>query len=1131
LLLKPNKTTWIYISLGLLSLILAFSFWHQAFPTAALDFKMGRTEGSNRMAAWIESQGFSLRNYRSVVDFDENDETKNFIELERGLPFLERSVRNGVHIWSWYGRWFKPKQTEEFTAAIDLQGHIVGFDHTIEEKRAAPRLTEEAARTMAENFLKTQIVQHPFKKLRFIESSLDEKPNRMDYEFEWEREGLQIAGAEYRLRVSIQGDQIGGYTEYLKIPETWSRQFERKRETNTFLKDLARYVSAPLYISVAILLIIYLYRHQLDFRCFPKRWIFLYAAVNLLDEINDIPSFIFTYQTDDRWGGFILRLISDSLRDALAPTVLLWLLVVVANSLYQNSLKDRLPFRFLLGSGALQYRETLRSIGLGIVFACVSFGYVSVFYAVGKPLGIWSPIEIDYSQTLTGWFPWINSMQVGMTAALHEEMIFRVIAILLYTKLFRSRRVAIVLAALNWAFLHSDYPQMPAYTRGLELTFAGILWGVLMVRYGILTTLVAHYLYDCWVGSLIVVQSADWTNRVGAVAVSLWPIAIGVYGWMKYARKGKLIDAPSSEESNSTFTFSAFHWWESPAHAWKDVVIPLTKKGRWIASILSAVLFGLAYFLPVPSDLIDDHLGQIDLNAQQILQKSNKLLKSQGKDPSQYHSIIALHNNEFLETDYFFENGGDLESFVQFCEKERPEMLWNIKYFRFLEKEEFLFQFDKYGNLYSWNHTVPREAEGASLEKDIALDLAKEKLEEFRHIDFSKEKLVEDDVEKQTHRTDYAFSFERLNWKLGESQLRTGVIVQGNEVMNFSHYIKIPEEWFREETAEGWKDSIMDVFSSWFTIVWFCIFIVLMVMMILKNLIPWRIGFGVAFIPIIFGWVDGLNRLPWFFSEYTTVTPALYYVASQIGQGIVENIKTYLEEVLKLSVTLGLLYWAFGWKIDHLSLWPKNLNERKTLWLDAFILSFLGIAIVDSFNFLQSLVSGLYFPSRVASVSFPSINHVIPWLSSVTSAFEGGYNQLLTIASLVAGSVILYRKFPKTVCVVFILSPLVDVIQESKTWHEFTVFGFFRELHWIIYFYLIWRVWRFNALAIFLATASNKLLASIDLFRIHGGLSYQWQAIPLLFLFLAPLLIAWISSVSKMNRAATQKVKSNNGAV
>ena len=65
------------------------------------------------------------------------------------------------------------------------------------------------------------------------------RPNRTDWGFTWERSGFRAKDAPYRLHVTLQGDQIGGYGEALKIPEAWQRSFARLRSSNEFIETLA----------------------------------------------------------------------------------------------------------------------------------------------------------------------------------------------------------------------------------------------------------------------------------------------------------------------------------------------------------------------------------------------------------------------------------------------------------------------------------------------------------------------------------------------------------------------------------------------------------------------------------------------------------------------------------------------------------------------------------------------------------------------------------------------------------------------------------------------------------------------------------------------------------------------------
>ena len=84
----------------------------------------------------------------------------------------------------------------------------------------------------------------------------------------------------------------------------------------------------------------------------------------------------------------------------------------------------------------------------------------------------------------------------------------------------RSRVLAVVLPAFFWGFLHSTYPQQPGYIRGIEVGLIGIVAGVVMLRYGILATLVWHYTVDAALISLFLLRSGNAYFRVSGALVA-----------------------------------------------------------------------------------------------------------------------------------------------------------------------------------------------------------------------------------------------------------------------------------------------------------------------------------------------------------------------------------------------------------------------------------------------------------------------------------------------------------------------------------------------------------------------------------------------------------------------------------
>ena len=86
-------------------------------------------------------------------------------------------------------------------------------------------------------------------------------------------------------------------------------------------------------------------------------------------------------------------------------------------------------------------------------------------------------------------------MAIGVLAATNEEFTFRLFAIPFMQKLTGSRMLAVILPRF-WSFLHSNYPQEPGYIRGIEIGIMGIVAGLVMLRWGIVATLIWHYTVD-----------------------------------------------------------------------------------------------------------------------------------------------------------------------------------------------------------------------------------------------------------------------------------------------------------------------------------------------------------------------------------------------------------------------------------------------------------------------------------------------------------------------------------------------------------------------------------------------------------------------------------------------------------
>ena len=1081
-----------------LALGVAARYWNQAFPTAAVPFPLTRGEVMARMENFVGSMGAPVAGYRSAISFGESTETKNFIERQYGPGRLAEAARTGVDIiWYWTGRWFKPGQHEEYRAWADPAGDIVGYSHVIEEERALPALSQAQARLLAEVFLRAHISQHPMAALRYVEASTELKPHRTDYTFIWEQDGLRMGDAPYQLDVMVQGNEIGSYGEYLKVPEWWTVQYQRQRAVNDLCYRVAAFAGFGIVLGLMIMLLLGIRNHQVRWGdAAPWGWLAVIGVVGAATRINSIPDIVFGYPTTEQWRPFVAGQIFAGARSVLGEVLLFWVLLLVADCIYRERLPGKSSFRRALGPLALRDGQTVRAMGVGIAFAFFSLAYVCLFYSMGQRLGVWCPVEVDFSKTMSGPMPWVEAMQTGLRAAFTEEMIFRVGGLLLLWRIFRVRWLAVLLSAATWGFLHSNYPQMPGYTRGIELTIVGVVWGTLMLRYGVVATLTAHYLYDCWLGSLITFQSASWENKAGAIAVSAWPVALFLWG-VSRKRVGLEPEAAHAPVRPDVP--------RPPPREWKHV--PLRLGGRGIALIVLGCLAAQAavLFLPRPQHKFAE-LGKLDLSRKAIIEKADAALRAHGYSPKGYERVTGLYA-QGVPSVYLLEHG-NLDRVADLYNTNFSDLYWWVRYFRFLQPEEFAVKLDQHGRFLTLGHTVLREAPGAALDEPEALARAREALARDGRLALSRQQLVREGPTQQEHRRDWIFAFDQKDFDWGDAKLRTYIWLVGDEALNLTRQVKVPDAWILEHEKKGWKQLISAEFKHWTGLAEVAILGALLILAIRKHLTPWRKAFLYALFPLGIKAVDLLNGAQQFYARYDTTTPRAHYLITELGTRAQLLLVTYLTGVFVIAVALGLLHWAWGWTPDQVVAWPADRRERGLFWRDTLLVVFASMGLFWLLALVDVEVLGHFWPAEVATIHYWSIEEWAPWIGAVTEALQKAYDEMIRLAIYASVLRLIWGRQPRLAWALLFVLPLLTLGTPE------TLGGFLwglasAEATILLTAWLVLKVWRFNVPAVFLTYTLSWLWASVTLFLRKGGPVYRWQAAPLVGLVLAALAVGW----------------------
>ncbi|HEV2447789.1 MAG TPA: CPBP family intramembrane glutamic endopeptidase, partial [Candidatus Sulfopaludibacter sp.] len=598
--LEGRDIRFIAICLALFAAATWFSFgnFYRAFPEASIDFRVNRDEGRLLAARFLADRHYAIAGYRDAASFTYDDDAKTFLERSLGLETANRLMGTRVRLWRWSYRWFRPLQKEEFHVDVTPAGNVAGFSHDLPEDAPRPAVTAAQARTAAEDLLRAAFHRDPAA-LDFVESAEIARPRRTDRTFTWKERDFNLHDSELRLEVTMLGGEPAGYREYLKVPEQWTRGYERLRSKNQLAQTIDTAVMVALLLGLVVVIVAYVRRGGVRWRGAA-----LVGSIGMVlalcSQLNEFPLREFAYPTTDSYASFFSRQILNAVLAALAAGGLLFVITAGAEPLYRRNFRGQVALGNLFGMRGLATRRFLLGSLLGITLTAIFIAYQTGFYIVAYRFGAWSPADVPYSDLLNTRFPWAFVLFGGFLPAISEEFLFRMFAIPFLRRLVKWLPAAVVLAGFIWGFGHAGYPQQPFYIRGVEVGIGGVALGIVMLRWGILPTLVWHYSVDAMYSAMLLLRSHSLYLRLSGAAsagIVLLPVVVAVVGYWRrggFQSHAGLCNGDESETEDAPVAVA-----EAPASRTAIDYRPLSARIRIAAAAILAI--GLASLL-VPAE-------------------------------------------------------------------------------------------------------------------------------------------------------------------------------------------------------------------------------------------------------------------------------------------------------------------------------------------------------------------------------------------------------------------------------------------------------------------------------------------------------------------------------------------------
>jgi hypothetical protein len=194
---------------------------------------------SERADAVMRENGLDPRGYyKSALFVEQMDPiTNEYLRRRISVSDINKIYEQQVPGALWVVRYFKDSDPEKFAVNLKPDGSLHAFRHILPEAAKGATLTKEEAIAIAEKYLREQ-KQIDLGKWDLVNSTSDKLQNRTDHTLTWQlktpldpvKNGAKDPAdhAYARMDVQVLGDKAANYFTYVKIPESFVREQDKK---------------------------------------------------------------------------------------------------------------------------------------------------------------------------------------------------------------------------------------------------------------------------------------------------------------------------------------------------------------------------------------------------------------------------------------------------------------------------------------------------------------------------------------------------------------------------------------------------------------------------------------------------------------------------------------------------------------------------------------------------------------------------------------------------------------------------------------------------------------------------------------------------------------------------------------
>ena len=200
--------------------------------------------------------------------------------------------------------------------------------------------------------------------LDFVEVSEVARPHRVDRVFAWKERDFNLHDATNRVEVTLLGNEVAGYREYLKVPDQWKRDYQRLRSKNE-VASTVRFGGHVGLLFVGLLIVIVMRVRRHDIRWQQAASIGMIGmALSFCSQLNQFPCKSSTIPPPIRMPAFLAPA-SAGVVAALGAGGLLFVLAAGAEPLYREAFPAQISLGNLFAAARTAHQALLPRVDSG----------------------------------------------------------------------------------------------------------------------------------------------------------------------------------------------------------------------------------------------------------------------------------------------------------------------------------------------------------------------------------------------------------------------------------------------------------------------------------------------------------------------------------------------------------------------------------------------------------------------------------------------------------------------------------------------------------------------------------------------------------------------------------------------